>query len=316
MTRQVLRYGLITALRPFDTPAWGGACELLLSDDIFAGGHAQRSAANYHAAQHDGPDRVLTVFPGTRGTVTIRRMIAGTSAMHTTIHVPENCDITINDEYLGGSVAHSTVLLIAPGSTVRYTIIHDLEPDALALVHYEAHVKRANLTWNLCAFGGETTQASIETVADEDAIAKTNTVIIGNNNQQFDLHVAMRHTGERSSGDMLSRAVLDDRARVITHGLIRIEQTAANSDSYQKSETVLLSNAAGADAIPNLEIHNHQVRCSHGATIGKLDAEKLFYLTSRGIPEADAKRAITEGFVSSLLTPELAERALKKLGVR
>ncbi len=316
MSRQLLRYGLTTALRPFTLPAWNRECELLLSDDVFVGGHVQRSNATRLAVEQRGVERVLTVFPGTRGTVTMRRMVTGASAMQLTIHVPEDCDITIIDEYNGSSVAHATVLTIAPGSTVRYTVICDLEPQALALIHYEAYVKQATVTWNVCAFGAETTQLSVDTVADEGSVVNTNTVTIGNDQQQFDLHVSTRHIGPKSSGNMLSRAVLDDRARVITHGLIRIEETAGNSDSYQKSETILLSDAAGADAIPNLEIHNHNVRCSHGATIGKIDAEKLFYLTSRGISEADAKRAITEGFISSMLPPELAQRALAKFGAQ
>jgi len=317
MTKQTLRYGLTTALRPFTLPIeWNGTCEFHLSDDIFAGGPAQRSSAAFLAAQHNGAERVLTVFPGTRGTVKIRRLVVGASALHVTIHVPENCDVTIEDEYVGGSVAHSTILAITPGSVVRYTVINDLEPDVLALIHYEAHVIRANLAWTLCSLGAETTQASIHTNAGEEGVVATNTAVIGHSNQQIDLHVTMQHSGPRSAGNMLSRAVLDDKARVITHGLITIQENAPDSDSYQKSETILLSENAGADAIPNLEIHNHNVRCSHGATIGKLDEEKLFYLTSRGIREADAKRAITEGFISSMLSPELAERALKNLEVR
>lgn len=317
MTKQTLRYGLTTALRPFETPqAWNGECEFHFSDDIFPGGVALRSAASFLATQHTEGERSLTVFPGTRGTVKIRRLITGMSALHVTVHIPENCDVTIEDEYVGASVAHSTVITIAPGSVARYTIINDLEPDALALIHYEAYVEQANLIWTLCSLGAQTTQASIHTTAGEKGIAATNTAIIGHGNQQVDLHVTMRHTGARSAGNMLSRAVLDDKARVITHGLITIEENAPDSDSYQKSETILLSENAGADAIPNLEIHNHNVRCSHGATIGKIDAEKLFYLTSRGISEDEAKRAITEGFISSMLSPELAQRALKNIEAR
>ena len=295
------QYGLITSMRPFTIPEWTGTCELLLSDDaIVLGKHVQVRNA-YHATQHYGVERSLTVPVGTQGTVVIRRITTGPSSMHLVIHVQENCDITIQDEYHGeGSVAHSTILDMAEGSTVRYAILQDLPRDALALMHYEACVTRANLTWFLCALGADTTQASIETFAGPGSVIRNTSALLGTGTQQFDIHATTRHEGGHSTSDMLARGVLDGNARATYHGLIRIDENAPECDSYQKSEVILLSEGAAADAIPNLEIHNHRVRCSHGATIGKIDQEKLFYLQTRGIDEPTAKRMITEGFLEPL----------------
>jgi Fe-S cluster assembly protein SufD len=153
------------------------------------------------------------------------------------------------------------------------------------------------------------------TNAGERSEVKNNAVLFGTGKQQFDIHVATNHTGAHSKSDMLTRSVLDGSARAIYHGLIHIGPDAPECDSYQKDEVILLSDRAGADAIPNLEIQNNKVRCTHGATIGKLDEEKMFYLCSRGINEKDAKRIITEGFLLSLAPESLHELIKEKSSV-
>lgn len=296
-----IRYGLTTPLRPFTIPDWTGSCELLLSDDLHALGEHVQVRNDFLATRHAGVERTLSIPVGTRGTVKLTRVLSGDSAMHLAIHVGPGCDITFEDEYQGpGSAAHSTVLVVAPGSVVRYAILQDLPRERLALLHYEVRVQDAQLTWFFCGLGADTTQASLETTALEGADIRTTAAILGTGKQQFDLHATTRHEGPGTKSDMLVRAVLDDTSRVFSHGLIRIDERARDSDSYEKTEVILLSERAGADAIPNLEIHNHRVRCTHGATIGKLDEEKLFYLRTRGIPEAEAKRMITEGFLEPL----------------
>ena len=83
--------------------------------------------------------------------------------------------------------------------------------------------------------------------------------------------------------------------------LIKIESNAFESNGYQKEDTLLLSPDAEADSIPNLEIDNNEVRCTHGAAIGPVDEEKLFYLRSRGLGEELAKKKIVEGFFEPMI---------------
>ena len=93
------------------------------------------------------------------------------------------------------------------------------------------------------------------------------------------------------------RGVLDDRARGVYQGKVRVAEDAQKTDGQQMSRALLLSRKAEVDAKPELEIYADDVVCAHGATVGELDATQLFYLTSRGIPEAHARAMLIEAFL-------------------
>ena len=96
--------------------------------------------------------------------------------------------------------------------------------------------------------------------------------------------------------------MLSDDAKAIVRGLVRVEKGAHGSVSRQKEETLLLADTAEIDAIPTLEIEEPDVRCAHAATVGRLDAEKLFYLQSRGLDRAAAEATLVEGFLEPYLS--------------
>jgi len=101
--------------------------------------------------------------------------------------------------------------------------------------------------------------------------------------------------------DLLYKGALKDTAFSAFRGLIRINPDAQHSDAYQQNRNLLLSNHAHADAIPELEIEANDVRCTHGATVGPIEQESVFYLMARGIPRPEAERLITEGFFDELI---------------
>ena len=94
------------------------------------------------------------------------------------------------------------------------------------------------------------------------------------------------------------KGVIDDQARAIFQGKIHVRRSAQKTDGYQSHHALLLSDRAEASAKPELEIYADDVKCSHGATAGQMDAEALFYLRSRGIPEVEAKSLIIESFLA------------------
>src|SRR5260370_13612685 len=114
--------------------------------------------------------------------------------------------------------------------------------------------------------------------------------------QFFDFQTLQDHRVGNTRSDLLFKGALEDVARTVYAGLIRIEKYAARSDAYQANRNLVLSDKAKATSIPMLEIDNNDVRCTHGATVGPVDPEHLFYLRSRGIPEATAKRMLIQGF--------------------
>lgn len=263
--------------------------------------------------QQQGTEHVFTVEPDAKE-VHISRFINGNCASHITLHVPANAQVKIIETITGdGVLASSTAVQVGRDASVQYAILQQLSLESLAFLNYEAKLVHSKLHWSFCGVGADLTQANIATDAGEHSEVINNAVLCGAGKQQFDVHVATKHTGAHSKSDMLTRSVLDDQSRAIYHGLIHIGPDAPECDSYQKDEVILLSERAGADAIPNLEIQNSKVRCSHGATIGKLDAEKLFYFLSRGIDKQQAKRMITEGFLTPLLIAPWHDVIIEKL---
>jgi len=126
-------------------------------------------------------------------------------------------------------------------------------------------------------------------------------IIIGQGNQVIRLKTVQDHLGEQSVSDLLIKSALFGSSRFYYEGLIRIEKDAQRSNAYQKNQNLLLSSKAWADSRPYLEILANDVRCTHGATIGKPDQEQLYYLASRGLNGKDATRVILEGFFEDVI---------------
>jgi Fe-S cluster assembly protein SufD len=119
--------------------------------------------------------------------------------------------------------------------------------------------------------------------------------------QHFDHQTRQNHKVAHASSDLLYKGGLDDEARAIFRGLIKVFPKAQRTDAYQTNRNLLLSRNAQATSLPNLEIEADDVRCSHAATVGQLDEEELFYIMSRGIPRAEAERLVVFGFFGDVL---------------
>ncbi len=120
-------------------------------------------------------------------------------------------------------------------------------------------------------------------------------------NQQYDFYTASIHDGKQTRSDILTRGVIGDYAKVLSQGLVRILPESWGSQGYEQQDALLLSDTCEADAIPNLEIQNHDVSCSHGSTVGKIDAEKIHYLQTRGFTQKEAKLLIVKGYFTPVI---------------
>ncbi len=119
--------------------------------------------------------------------------------------------------------------------------------------------------------------------------------------QHFDFNTGQDHIAPNAHSDLLYKGALDFEARGIFRGIIRVHKGAQRTDAYQTNRNLLLSNRVVATSLPNLEIEADDVRCSHGATVGELDAEALFYLMSRGMSRERAERLVVMGFLDEVL---------------
>jgi Fe-S cluster assembly protein SufD len=124
----------------------------------------------------------------------------------------------------------------------------------------------------------------------------------GDGDQHFDFNTSQDHVEPNTGSDLLYKGALDGNSRAVFRGIIRVRPGAQRTDAYQTNRNLLLSGGARADSLPNLEIEADDVKCSHGATVGELDAEAKFYLMSRGLSRVEAERLVVLGFLAEVLS--------------
>jgi Fe-S cluster assembly protein SufD len=126
----------------------------------------------------------------------------------------------------------------------------------------------------------------------------------------MDHHTVQDHRAPHTRSDIDFRVVLSGKSRSAYTGLIRIEREAAYSEAFQENRNLLMSDSSRAESIPELEIMTHEVRCKHGATVGPIDQDQLFYLAARGLDEKEGTRMVVTGFLEAAvasLPEDLAE---------
>lgn len=119
--------------------------------------------------------------------------------------------------------------------------------------------------------------------------------------QHIDHRTLQNHVAGGSTSDLLYKGALKDYSRAVYSGLIRVEENAAQTDAYQVNRNLVLSDHAKAHSKPELEIKNNELRCTHGASVGQIDEEELFYLQSRGLTRESAERLIVYGFFQEVI---------------
>ena len=127
-----------------------------------------------------------------------------------------------------------------------------------------------------------------------------------NGSQHHDTHSVIDHTVPNCTSHQSYKGVLNDRSRGVFNGKVFVRENAHGTDAHQSNKNLLLSNDARVDTKPQLEIFNDDVKCAHGATVGQLEEEELFYLLTRGLPENLARNLLTYGF---------AEEIINKIGI-
>ncbi|MDE3021076.1 MAG: Fe-S cluster assembly protein SufD [Pseudomonadota bacterium] len=163
------------------------------------------------------------------------------------------------------------------------------------------------------ALGGVLARVSLSTrLNGNGASCKLHGLMIGHGHQHQDEHTHIQHAKPDTSSEEHYRSILDDASRSVFCGRVTVEEGASQSKAQQASHNLLLSREAEADTLPQLEIFNDDVRCSHGATVGQLDETALFYLKSRGIGQGEAITMLTRAFaqviLDSIINPFLQEK--------
>ncbi|MCX6143054.1 MAG: Fe-S cluster assembly protein SufD [Ignavibacteriales bacterium] len=162
---------------------------------------------------------------------------------------------------------------------------------------------KAQFTSNSIAVGGAIVRNNVTVVLDaEHSECTLNGLSLGTGTQLIDNHTTIDHAKPNCASHELYKAILDGKSRGVFNGKIFVRPDAQKTDAKQTNKTLLLSDEATVDTKPQLEIFADDVKCTHGATVGQLDAEQVFYLRSRGIGEMAAKDILTFAFASDVVS--------------
>ncbi len=222
-------------------------------------------------------------------------------------------DEYISEEDAPGYRSGSAEIFVGEGAEVGYVALQKWGRNTWHFGDQRARLDRdSKLRLFNVTLGGKFSKTRVEaSLQGQGADAELKAIYFGSGDQFFDFHTLQDHRIGNTRSDLLFKGALQDTARTVYAGLIRIEKGAARSDAYQANRNLILSDHATATSIPMLEIDNNDVRCTHGATVGPVDPQHLFYLRSRGIPESTAKRMIVQGFFGDVLDRIPFEHARK-----
>lgn len=203
------------------------------------------------------------------------------------------------DEAGAGSLHAGIVeIQVMDGAALKFVELQSWGRHVWNFSHERARVERGgNLDWIFGAIGSRLTKNFSELdLAGEGAQGRMSGFYFTDGTQHLDHDTQQNHFAPHCTSDLLFKGALKGKSRSVWQGMIYVAPGAQKTDGYQANRNLVLSDGARADSIPGLEILADDVRCTHGATVGKLEAEPLFYLKSRGIPQAEAEKIMVEGF--------------------
>jgi Fe-S cluster assembly protein SufD len=192
---------------------------------------------------------------------------------------------------------------VGAGANLRFVELQSLGRNVWNFTHERARVERdASLDWIFGAIGSHLTKnfSDLDLVG-RGASGRMSGFYFADGEQHLDHDTQQNHLAEHTTSDLLFKGALKGHSRSVWQGMIYVAPGAQKTDGYQANRNLILSEHARADSIPGLEILADDVRCTHGATVGKIDPELIFYLQSRGIPRGEAERLVVEGFFDPIM---------------
>lgn len=204
-----------------------------------------------------------------------------------------------------GTAMHTGIVEIHVGedANLRFVELQSWGRHVWNFSHERARVERGgNLDWIFGAVGSKLTKNFSDLdLAGEGAQGRMSGFYFTDGTQHLDHDTQQNHFAPHCTSDLLFKGALKGKSRSVWQGMIYVAPGAQKTDGYQANRNLVLDDQARADSIPGLEILADDVRCTHGATVGKLEQEPLFYLKSRGIPQKEAEQLVVEGFFDPIM---------------
>jgi Fe-S cluster assembly protein SufD len=234
----------------------------------------------------------------------------------------EGSRFTLIEEYVSSDPnlpAYSNAaveLFVEQAAKLEYVSIQNLSRETWHFATHHARVERdAELDWVAGGFGSKKGKIRIQNdLNGPGATSRVTGAYFADGEQLLDYDTFQEHIAPSTESDFAFKGALRETARAVWRGMIRVEPDAQKTNAYQENRNLLLSPDAHADSIPGLEIMANDVRCTHGATLGRVDRDQLFYLMARGLSRAEAERLIVRGFFQDVLDRIELEPVREALG--
>jgi Fe-S cluster assembly protein SufD len=225
------------------------------------------------------------------------------------VHAGADSEFTVverfeSDAGVRALVVPRLVLHAAQAARVSYLGVNLLADSVWLLGHQQATGDRDSTTLlATVALGGDYARVRTDArVVGAGATTKQVALYYADGNQMHDFRTLQDHVAPRTNSDLLFKGAVQDHAKSVYTGLIRIGEDAKGSAAYQTNRNLTLSEGAWAESVPNLDIRTNDVKCSHASTVGPIDDDQRFYLESRGIPPHVAERLVVLGFFDDVLS--------------
>lgn len=192
---------------------------------------------------------------------------------------------------------------VGPGSSLDYLEVQALDPSISLISRFKCNVERdARLKSLSLGLGGKQTKADLYIdLRAPGAFSEILGTVFGAGQEQYSFNTIQDHSAADTKSDINFRVALKGASASTYQGWVRVAKVAQRTDAYQSNKNLLLDGRAKADTIPRLEILADDVKCAHGATVGPVDREQLFYLMSRGLTRMQAEQFVVEGFFKEIL---------------
>lgn len=213
------------------------------------------------------------------------------------------CTVIENYEGDGAYFTNAvTEFVVGDGAVVDHYKIQRESLEAFHVSTMQATLGRsANFSSHSISLGGALVRNDANATLSEGTEATLNGLYIANGTQHIDNHTILDHAKPHGASHEMYKGILDGRANAVFNGRIIVRKDAQKTDSKQTNKNLVLSDNAVINTKPELQIHADDVRCTHGATIGQIDSEALFYLRSRGIPKSEARSLLTYAFAQDII---------------
>lgn len=227
---------------------------------------------------------------------------------HTLIVLDEGAEATVLSETAGpagqngrpnaGLHCGAIEILVGSHARLRYVNLQNWGAGVWHFAHQKALVDAdGDIQWTIGALGARLAKVNQHVaLIGPGANAQVNGVMFTEGRQHLSYHTLQHHHAARCTSDLLYKGALQDNSRLVWRGMIKVNRDAQKTDGYQRNDNLILSENARADSIPGLEIEADDVKCSHGATAGRVDDEQVFYACCRGLIRNEAVRMIVAGF--------------------